>query len=337
MLSSRLADAQTGYTWDQIKNKFEAANPTLKADAINVLAVSGLVIASCKIEGVEPLPPFGSTGIGINTIFNPPTPTRPGKPELVSGTLLVINNDIDVGGAAQDNTQGVTIFSVGIPGAEVEAYVSGNKISNTTEPAINFRRVVGRAYVEGNVLTTGSVVGTAPRPQVIRVVNSGSYLIAHNFIDCGWAHPEAEGIGVFSQFADWPIERAIVMDNHVTMSAPEGTVFTDFSTAIGVYGFAQGNVVQDNRIRGRARATLSVPVFPLPPQVPAAPANNAFVLNRFDEFEASVADVFVGSGAMNTQIVGPGTVEDHGIGTVVVPLPFRADEDRPDHAKDGLR
>jgi cobalt-zinc-cadmium efflux system outer membrane protein len=27
---------QTGYTWDQIKSKFEAANPTLKADAINV-------------------------------------------------------------------------------------------------------------------------------------------------------------------------------------------------------------------------------------------------------------------------------------------------------------
>lgn len=37
MLSSGLAHAQaTGYTWDQIKDKFEAANPTLKADAINV-------------------------------------------------------------------------------------------------------------------------------------------------------------------------------------------------------------------------------------------------------------------------------------------------------------
>jgi cobalt-zinc-cadmium efflux system outer membrane protein len=36
MLSDRLANAQTGYTWNQIKDKFEAANPTLKADAINV-------------------------------------------------------------------------------------------------------------------------------------------------------------------------------------------------------------------------------------------------------------------------------------------------------------
>ena len=36
MLPSRVANAQTGYTWNQIKDKFEAANPTLKADQINV-------------------------------------------------------------------------------------------------------------------------------------------------------------------------------------------------------------------------------------------------------------------------------------------------------------
>jgi hypothetical protein len=308
-----------------------------KADATLVYAVSGLVIASCRIEGVEPVA-HGSMGIEINTSGGPPTPTSPGKPENVSGTLLIANNDIDVaGGTAQDSTVGVLIFSVGVPGAEVEAYVSGNKIRNTTEPAINFRRVGGRAYVERNVLTTGSVVGPAPRPQAIRVVNSGSYLIAHNSVDCGWAQADAEGIGVFSQFAAWPMERANVVDNDVIMSAPEGTVFGNFSAAIGVYGFAEGNVVLNNRIRGRARAALSEPAFPLPPQVPAVPANNAFVLNHFDDFEPSVADVFVDVGVMNTLIVGQGTVEDHGIGTVVVPLPLRDDENRPDHAKDGRR
>jgi outer membrane protein, heavy metal efflux system len=36
MLQGQLVNAQTGYTWNQIKDKFEAANPTLKADAINV-------------------------------------------------------------------------------------------------------------------------------------------------------------------------------------------------------------------------------------------------------------------------------------------------------------
>ena len=36
MLPGKLASAQSGYSWEQIKSKFEAANPTLQADQINV-------------------------------------------------------------------------------------------------------------------------------------------------------------------------------------------------------------------------------------------------------------------------------------------------------------
>jgi cobalt-zinc-cadmium efflux system outer membrane protein len=36
MLLGTLANAQSGYTWDQIKSKFQAANPTLQADEISV-------------------------------------------------------------------------------------------------------------------------------------------------------------------------------------------------------------------------------------------------------------------------------------------------------------
>jgi hypothetical protein len=101
------------------------------------------------------------------------------------------------------------------------------------------------------------------------------------------------------------------------MSAPEGTVFGDDNAAIKIKGFAGGNVVLNNRIRGRARAGLSVDVFR-----GGTPANNAFILNRFDGFEASRADVFVGAGVTNTLIVGEGSVEDHGTGTTIVPIPF---------------
>jgi hypothetical protein len=131
-------------------------------NAIRVYAVSGLVIASCRIEGVEV--PNGFAGIGINTVVGFPNPTSPGKPENVSGALVIANNDIDVGGTALDDSLGVVIFSVGIPGAEVEAYISGNHISNTTEPAIEIRRAAGRLHVERNVLTTGSVSGPRGTP-----------------------------------------------------------------------------------------------------------------------------------------------------------------------------
>src|SRR5205085_9447565 len=119
--------------------------------------------------------------------------------------------------------------------------VAGNRISNISEPAINFRRLVGHAYIEHNVITTGSQIGTAPRNQAIRVVNTGSYLVAHNTIDCGWATGDAEAIGAFSQFAAWYVDNAVIVDNDIHMMAPEGTVFTAFSAGIGVYGFARNN------------------------------------------------------------------------------------------------
>jgi hypothetical protein len=119
---------------------------------------------------------------------------------------------------------------------------------------------------------------------------------------------------VFSQFAEWPIEHAIVIDNDVTMSPPEGTVFTADSAGISIRGFAQDNLVVNNRIHGRAAAALSVAVYR-----GGIPSNNAFVLNRFNHFEASQADVFVGNGVMNTFVVEPGTVDDLGTGTILVP------------------
>lgn len=289
-----------------------------QTSAIFVYAVSGLTIASCKIEGLVP-GPLGSIGIDIDTIGNVPTPAQPGRPGNISGTLLVMNNDIDaVGGTVLDNVLGITVFSAGqSPDNEVDIYVSGNHVRNTTEPAINFRHVGGRVHVENNVLSTGSISSQkAPRPEVIRVANTGSYVIAHNSIECQWADPEAIGIGVFSQFADWPMMHALIVDNDVTMSPPLSTVFGALSAGIDVRGFAQGNVVANNRIRGRARAALAVDTFK-----GGVPGNNEFVLNRFDDFEAAVADILVGVGVMNTRVMGQGTVDDQGIGTVMVPLP----------------
>jgi hypothetical protein len=129
------------------------------------------------------------------------------------------------------------------------------------------------------------------------------------------------------------MEGAGVVDNDVTMSAPEGTVFSDFSAAITVFGFAEGTVVENNLIRGRARAGLSVPVSPN--ALSAVPTNNAFVHNHFVDFEASVADVFVGPTALNTLIAGSGTVDDLGTGTIIVNRPrpgeWEAHDRDPNH------
>jgi len=104
-----------------------------KENAIFVIAVSGLVMANCRIDGVEPLPdptnPTGgkfASGISVITTANllPPSATQPGQPEKVSGTLLIFNNDIDVGGGTGDQTLGIIMFAVGkSPNQEVDIYV----------------------------------------------------------------------------------------------------------------------------------------------------------------------------------------------------------------------
>lgn len=288
--------------------------------AILVSAVSGLTILSCEIEGIMPLPNKPSSGVWISTTGSAiPNPGQVDHARNISGRVVIANNDIDAaGGTAADNTLGITFFSVGEPDQQVDIYVSGNAIRNVTEPAINFRRIAGRAHIEQNVITTGTLVGTTPRPEAIRVANTGSYVIARNRIDCQWPDASAIGIGLFSQFSAWPIQSAAIVDNEVTMSPPDDPTFVDFSAGIDVRGFAGYNVVASNTVRGRARAAVAVDVFN-----GGTPDNTAFLLNRLQEFNASVADVLVGAGVTNTLVVGgTGTVAyDGSINTVI--LPFR--------------
>ena len=284
------------------------------ADAVLVYAVSGLEISSCRVEGLEPFQ-HGGEGFAISTSGVTPTPTKPGKPENVSGILRVVDNDIDVIGAtAADNALGVVVFSVGVPAAPVQAHVYGNRISNVTARAINIYQVGGDASIERNFITTSTISGPAGgiAPEGIHVTGSGSYLVARNSVHSRWA--TGAGIRVHSQFPVWPIAHAVVEDNDVYMEAPAGTVFGTNSAGIDIRGNANDNVVRHNRIRGRALSALAVYVFR-----GGAPTNNAFIHNRLRGFEASLADVVVGPGATGTRIVGRGTVDDHGTGTIIVP------------------
>jgi hypothetical protein len=296
-------------------------------ESIIVLAASGLVIAHCRIDGVRPLPdptnPTGGTfaeGIFVvttPTLF-PPTAAQPGQPENVSGRVLIFDNDIDVGGTTADSTASIVVFAVGkSPDKEVELDISGNRVRNNTERVIDVNSVGGRVQIERNLIRTGTIVGPVcclVQPDAIHAVGIGSYLIAHNSVISEWA----TGAGIRVQGnAGLEEAGAIVADNDLTMTAPEGTVFGANSAAIEIRGFAQGNMIFNNQIRGRARAAFSMVAFR-----GGVPGNNTFILNDVKGFQASLAGVFIDAGVSNTIVVGrPLTVEDHGVGTVIVPVP----------------
>ena len=107
-----------------------------------------------------------------------------------------------------------------------------------------------------------------------------------------------------------------MVDNDINMSAAEGAVFGDNSAGIEIRGLALNNAVLNNRIRGRARAALS-----LIAQNGRIPGNNSFVSNDLDGFRSSLADIFVDAGVTNTFVIGRQvTVEDRGSGTILVPI-----------------
>ena len=114
------------------------------------------------------------------------------------------------------------------------------------------------------------------------------------------------------------MEHAVVEHNDIHMGAPAGTAFTAFSGAITLLGFVDSAVVQENTIRGAALAGLSIPSgFPQPPQTPASPTGIMFVHNRFVDFAPVNSDIFVGSDAHGTRVIGSGSVIDQGVGTTI--------------------
>jgi hypothetical protein len=103
------------------------------------------------------------------------------------------------------------------------------------------------------------------------------------------------------------------VENDVTMSAPDDTVFGANSAGIEIRGGAQESVVLSNRIRGRARAALALI------QGKDAPRNNRLVSNDIEGFHGSLAGVFVDKGVTNTLVIGRKCkIQDRGVGTVAV-------------------
>jgi hypothetical protein len=291
---------------------------------IRVVAARGLVIADNRIEGV-PRDTNVPTGIVISTSTNPPNADS-GQPENVTGVLSIANNDIDLQATSSNQGMqvlGVIVWAVGRSlDQEVDLYISGNHITNSNERPINIYSIGGRAFIERNVIKTtgGAGINVTPSGDVIHIVGPGSFLIAHNIIDCQWTSGLQAAIRLQTR-PEQPVSHAIVADNDVNMSAPEGTKFGVTSAAIEIRGTGDGNMVLNNRIRGRANFGVSVAgSTPGSADFTGVPQDTVFIMNDLTDFTSAQADVFVDAGATNTIAVGRiSTIEDHGAGTVILP------------------
>ncbi len=254
-------------------------------------AVSGLTIESCTIERVEPLSvPSESTGrrsgygIYVATLLGLPNRERPGQPENISGKLSILNNEISVSEEA-DPGMGVFIASVGTLENPVQVEISGNTIRNISQKSINVWQIGGTARIERNTLVS-SVIYTGASINFATGIHcscSGSYLIAHNVIQV--ADPNAAGIRIKGCAFGGATDGASITDNDISMSADEDAVLGLGSSAIEIKGLARGTIVQRNRIRGRARAGLSIA-----PDKAGSPTGHTFDRNDQKNFRSTLTE-----------------------------------------------
>ncbi len=171
--------------WPWTAPAMYSSRPT--SGAIWIFAAGGVVVTDCRVQGITASVEFamhaGQPSPVSNSIFvgagpHPPSATQLGHPENFSGTLAILHNDFDVGGMAGTQALGVVMFNVG-RSADKEVYidVSGNRIRNVTEPAINFRVIGGRVYGRAKRVDNGKRVGWNGEPRCDS--RRGSRFISH--------------------------------------------------------------------------------------------------------------------------------------------------------------
>lgn len=272
--------------------------------AIRVTESGDLRVARCQVDGMTP----SLVGTGQNVANGAVAVHLNGGP---FGAVSILENRLQIGGTADDSIGGIVVA-----GPAARLLIANNRIRDTTAQGLDLRDVAGPARVEQNFVETGQV-GRSGLPgrfvNALRLIGSGEYVVAGNQFDCGFENAAVVRLG--------GTKRAVVRANEIVASVPAGKVPGLQSAGVQVQGSADANEIVGNRIKGRARAAISVIFsdFPLDRQDGTGnPSATTFEGNNVQHFAPTLATVEVGPGATKTKIAGgSGTISDRGTATEV--------------------
>lgn len=252
--------------------------------AIRIPGVGELTIDGCVIKNVR----LGKL-LGLTTATGILVGTRDPKvvPRATSGMLTITNNQIDMMVNSAGSTLGILLNNAGMSSTkEVEAHITGNKVTNVTAFGIDFRALFGSAYVEGtNVISMGTTGDPTVQVSGIRCLGSGNHTIRGNRIDCGYEN--AGGIRLQTAIG------ATVESNAITMSRG--------GDGVELSGSCHKNTISGNTILGVGRAALLI-APELSPDSSSTFPDNSFVWNEHADFGAYLAQIVVGNNVTNTKI-----------------------------------
>jgi hypothetical protein len=273
--------------------------------AIRVARSGDLRIANCQVEGLTPSAVATPTGVQKAALAIH-------LPGGSVGAVSILENHFQLSGTSDDSIGGIIMT-----GPADRLLIADNRITGTTSHGMDLRDVKGPARVERNIVETGSV-GRSGLPgqfvDALRLIGSGEYLVEKNQLDCGFENAAVVRLGA--------TKKAIIRQNEIVASVPQGKLPGQQSAGVQVQGSANDNEIRENRIKGRGRAAISVIFSDFQLDKPAGtdgnPSATNFQGNNVQQFAPTVATVEIGAVAKRTTIAGgSGTLIDHGVGTVV--------------------
>ena len=232
--------------------------------AIRVRQSGDLRIANCQVDGLTPSA-VTSPGGGVQNAA-----LAIHLPGGTVGAVSILSNRFQIGGTAADTSGGIIMT-----GPAKRVLIADNRITNTTAHGIDLRNVVGPARVERNIVETGPI-GRSGLPgqfvDALRLIGTGEYVVERNQFDCGFENAAVVRLGA--------TKKAVIRQNEVLASVPQGKTPGQQSAGVQVQGSAKDNEIGENRIKGRGRVAISV-IFSdfgldKPPNTDGKPSKTSF-------------------------------------------------------------
>jgi hypothetical protein len=288
---------------------------------------SGATISNNKMTNIKPRPLdepiFGQSGInsqqGIICYpgFGQPTQSRKYIPNIITGNVIIEDNDIDMINESPAKTMAQGVFVLWTTGivAKIQRNTIMNCSRNSIEAIDNYlgQDGSGMILIRDNKITTPQVGVPLPTPNTPNGIVAGwffdmtggtdpkrnpKYIIINNFIKA--QGQMSAGIATLSD--------GVLMEDNA--------VVTDGSEAVPIFLAGGNGFIAHNKIEGTGiYGIMAMPWGPL------KASNNFYVDNDFTRFKASGAEILFQKGVNNNLLLGnSGAVSDLGSGNQITGL-----------------
>jgi hypothetical protein len=276
----------------------------------------GAEILNNKITKVKPVPGtvFGKegmyrhVGIALVPLFALPKEHQKYQPGLITGKIMIADNDIDLSNDIPEKTMAQGVLIIGATGANTQ--ILRNRVVNCSRNSLESLDNYPGEDGGGMTIFKGNKIVTADKGIPLPTPSTPNGIVAGWFLDMAGATDPARltkivvtenqietrgessiGIVILS-------DHAVISSNHILLKGgPNST---------GIFHGNSDSIIANNKIEGSGSCAVMFTAFQQ-----LNPCRNVMMGNDLSLFKASMTDVFLG-GSGNLVLEKNGKVDDKG-------------------------